>query len=207
MTWARLRRHERASARAMPPVWLTTVSILLSLPFVLIAAQSGAAQSLVWSLAPSVIIDTEFTDDTQIGPGLTGEVEVSAEQRLSYSAVISLARTDFPVGADELHRNFGAVALGVRLMQDREGPSFGVLLGVGALFWDDVSETDPGFRSSASAEEMLLPGVELRWPMGDSLGLSFSFRDQLTGWWNAILDPSEGEVGHRLMIAAGVYGW
>jgi hypothetical protein len=188
-------------------VWLTTGSILLSLPFLLIVAQSGAAQGLVWSVAPSVIIDTEFAGDTQIGPGLTGEVEVSTERRLSYSAVLSIARTDFPVGADELHANFGAIALGVRLMQNREGPSFGVFLGAGALFWDEVSETDPGFRSSANGEEMLLPGVELRWPIGESFGLSFSVRDQLTGWWNAILDPSEGELNHRLMIAAGLYGW
>lgn len=189
------------------PGWLATPSVLLSLLLFLVGAQAVTAQSLAWAVAPSVIIDTDFTDDTQIGPGLTGEIEVNAERRLSYSAVLSLARTDFSVGADDLHRNFGAVALGLRLMAEGEGPSVGVLFGMGALFWDDLSETDSGFRSSANAEEMLLPGVELRWPIGGSLGLSFSLRDQVTGWWNAILDPSEGELSHRLMIAFGLYGW
>ena len=189
------------------PAWLATVSVFLSFLLLLIVAQSGAAQSLVWAVAPSVLIDTEFTDDIQIGPGLTGEIEVNAERRLSYSAVLSLARTDFPVGADDLHRNFGAVSLGLRLMADGEGPSVGVLFGIGALLWDDLSETDPGFRSSANGEEMLLPGVELRWPISSSLGLSFSLRDQVTGWWGAIVDPSEGDLSHRLMIALGLYGW
>ncbi len=159
----------------------------------------------MWAAAPSVIIDTEFTEDTQVGPGFIGELEIKAERTLSFSALLSVARTDFPVGADDLHRNFGAIALGVRWMRDGEGPVVGGSLGAGALFWDDLSETDPGFQSSANGEEMLLPGIELRWPLSSTLGLSLSVRDQVTGWWNAILDPSEGEVSHRLLIAAGLY--
>ena len=154
-----------------------------------------------------MLIDTEFTEDAQVGLGITGEIEVKAEAVLSYSVVIFLARTDFPVGEDELHRNFGSIAFGARLMRDGERPSVGFLLGIGALFWDDLSETDAAFRSSANAEEMLLPGIELRWPLGGGLGVSLSIRDQLTGWWNAILDPSEGQIGHRLVIAAGVHRW
>ena len=135
----------------------------ISLALLLTAPQSvAAAQSIGWAIAPSAIIDTEFSDDTQVGPGITGEVEVKAEHLLSYSAVISLARTDFPVGPDDLHRNFGSVAIGARLMRDGEMPSLGLLLGIGTLFWDDLSESDPEFRSSANAEEMLLTGVELR---------------------------------------------
>lgn len=189
--------------RAMRIRWLATV---ISLTVLFVAPVSRvSAQGLGWGVATSAIIDTEFTDGAEVGPGLTGEIEVQAEGLLSYSVVISVARTDFPVAADELHRNLGAVALGVRLMRDREGPSVGLVLGIGALFWDDVSETDPAFRSSAQAEEMLLPGVEVRWPLGGDLGLSFSVRDQLTGWWWAILDPSEGELNHRLIVAVGLY--
>ena len=188
------------------PAWSAAAVALTAL---LVAPDSRAsAQGFGWGIAPSAIIDTEFTDGAQVGPGLTGEIEVGAENLLSYSAVVSLARTDFSVGPDELHRNFGSVALGVRLMREGwERPSVGLLLGIGALFWDDLSETDPAFRSSANAEEMLLPGVELRWPLGSELGVSFSVRDQLTGWWNALLDPSEGELNHRLIIAAGLYHW
>jgi hypothetical protein len=90
-------------------------------------------------------------------------------------------------------------------MRPGERASVGLLLGIGALFWDDVSETDPAFRSSANGEEMFLPGVELRWPLGNEFGVSLSVRDQLTGWWDAIIDPSEGQLNHRLIIAAGMY--
>ena len=152
-------------------------------------------------------VDTEFSEDTQIGPGITGEIEMKADEVLSYSAIVSLARTDFPVGPDDLHRNCGSITLGARLMRDGELPSFGVLLGIGALFWDDISETGPGFRSSANAEELLVAGAELRWPFGGGLGVSLSVRDQLTGWWNAILDPSEGRLNHRFLVAAGLYHW
>ena len=184
--------------------WIRIVLIILPLT----TAESVAAdQGFGWAVAPSVIIDTEFPEDTRIGPGITAEIEAMPEGILSYSAVVSLARTDFSSGADDLHRNFGSFTLGARLMRDGERPSLGLLIGIGALFWDDLSETDPGFRSSANAAELLLPGVELRWPLGGGLGVSLSVRDQLTGWWNAILDPSEGRVDHRFVISAGLYHW
>ena len=77
----------------------------------------------------------------------------------------------------------------------------------GVLAWDDVSETDPGFRSSANAEEMLLPGIEFSMPVGSSLRVRVSIRDQVTGWWNAILDPDEGEANHRLVVSLGLGAW
>ena len=190
------------------PKSVASLSVLILLTLLLATPHSlAAAQSVGWAVAPSVIIDTEFGEDTQVGPGIMGEIEVKADNDLSYSATIFLARTDFPVGANNLHRNFGSVAFGARLMRDGERPSVGLLFGIGALFWDDVSETDPAMRSSANAEEMILPGVELRWPLGGGLGISLSVRDQLTGWWNAILDSSEGELNHRFVIGAGIYRW
>ena len=188
-----------------PPSRMSWAAGLLCALLVAVSWSPLKAQSLGWGIAPSVILDTDFTDGTELGPGITGEVELRAASLVSYTAVVSLARTDFPVGADDLHRNFGSVAFGARLMPGGEGPTVGLLLGIGALFWDDVSETDPGFRSSANGEEMLVPGVELRWPVRGGLGVSLSVRDQLTGWWNAILDPSEGELNHRLMIGLGLY--
>jgi hypothetical protein len=184
------------------------MSLATSVGFALLFTASWsplAAQGLGWSIAPSVILDTEFADGTELGPGITGEIELRAASLVSYTAAVSFARTDFPVGVDDLHRNFGSVAFGARLMPPREGPSVGLLLGIGAFFWDDVSETDPGFRSSADAEEMLVPGLELRWPIRDGFGVTLSVRDQVTGWWWAIIDPSEGELNHVLMIGVGLY--
>lgn len=184
-----------------------TPAAIACLALGLTAQSARAMQGTGWTVAPAVLLDTEFSNGTEIGPGLTVELELKAERALSWWGGISIARTDFPVGPDELHRNWGAAALGVRLMREGARPAVGVLLGIGALFWDDVSETDPAFRSSANAGEMLLPGVELRLPLRDGFGASISVRDQVTGWWWAVLDPDEGSLNHRVMITAGLYHW
>ena len=75
---------------------------------------------------------------------------------------------------------------------------------MGALVSDDVSETDPNFVSSANYEEMLLPGVEVGVPVGRSLDVRLSIRDQVAGWWNRILDPAEGALNHRFILTLGL---
>jgi hypothetical protein len=111
------------------------------------------------------------------------------------------------VGTDAQHRNWGTAALALRVMSVGEGARFGVTLGVGALFDDDVSETDPDFRSSARGEEMVLPGIEARFPVGPSWGLTIFARDQLTGWMNALFDRAEQDLAHRLLFGVGAYFW
>ena len=49
------------SAHAKRRAWLAVASPLIPLALLLLAAERGAAQSLVWVVAPSAIIDTEFT--------------------------------------------------------------------------------------------------------------------------------------------------
>lgn len=51
---------------------------------------------------------------------------------------------------------------------------------------------------------MLLPGVEVGVPVGRSLNVRLSIRDQVTGWWNRILDPAEGALNHRLILTLGL---
>lgn len=172
----------------------------------LLASPPASAQGVDWLVAPSMVLDLEHTDDVQVGPGLTAELGVAGDGRVSYLGALALARTDFPVGADELHRNFASLAVGVRLVTSDDGPALGLLLGLGALAWDDVSETDAAFRSSADLEEMLLGGIEARFPVTKSWGVAFSVRDQLTGWFHGILDPEESGVSHRVILAAGLYG-
>lgn len=204
MFFASVRRRRSARRTVYAACMSTAISYLV---LAVTAQSSQAMQSIGWTVAPSVLLDTEFSGDTQIGPGLTLELELRAERSLSWWGGMSVARTDFPVGPDELHRNWGAAALGLRLMRDGQSPAVGVILGIGALFWDDLSETDPAFRSSANAEEMLLPGVEVRIPVRNGFGVSVSVRDQMTGWWWAVLDPEEGSLNHRVMITAGLYHW
>ncbi len=162
------------------------------------------AQSLEWSAAGLMLLDTEFSDGAEVGPGLSATVTLVPTRLVSYFALASVARTDFPVGLDELHRNFGAAAVGVRLAPPTEGPRLGFTLGLGVIAWDDVSETDAGFRSSANAEEMIVPGVELSIPVGSSWRMTVAARDQMSGWWYAVFDPSEYGLSHRIIFSVGL---
>ncbi len=165
---------------------------------IVVPARAGC-QSVEWAAGPAILFDDDSVDDTEIGPGLFLDVLMGPRRTVSYFVSVSAARTDFPVADDQLHRHFGAAALGFRVSTGSQ-VRVGVLLGMGALVWDDVSETDPDFRSSANGEEMLLPGIEVGVPIGRSLDVRLSIRDQVTGWWNRILDPAEGALNHRFIL-------
>jgi hypothetical protein len=179
------------------------VAMFVSLVLGLSPSATGA-QALEWSVGPLLLLDTEHPDGTEVGPGLLAALTFAPRRTLSYSVLVSAARTGFPVGSDELHRNYGASAVGIRLAPPREGLRVGVSLGLGFLAWDDVSDTDPDFRSGADLEEMLLPGVEMSVPIGAAWSLRVSVWDQMTGWWFALIDPGEYEVGHRVLISVGL---
>lgn len=181
-------------------------SVLFVASFVGTFAVPGGlpAQSVAWSAGALVLLDTDFTGGTEVGPGLWADLSLRPGRRVGYVLSASAARTDFPVGPDDLHRNFGTLALGLALRSERNGVGLGLLFGLGATAWDDVSETDPGFRSSANLEGMLLPGVELTVPVTPRWRLVLSARDEVTGWWNALLDPEEGAVSHRVALAVGL---
>ena len=170
---------------------------------IVIAPAPANAQSVEWTAGPALLFDTDFVDGTEIGPGLFLDVLMRSRRTVSYFASVSAARTDFPVSDDQVHRNFGAAALGLRVSAGSEA-RVGVLLGMGALVSDDVSETDPDFRSSANYEELLLAGIEVGVPVGRSLLVRLSIRDQITGWWWRIWDPAEGALSHRFILTLGL---
>ena len=181
---------------------LSLVVGVLKLGIVTVPAPANA-QSVDWTAGPAILFDTDFVDGTEIGPGLFVDLLARPRRTVSYFASVSAARTDFPVSDDQLHRNFGAAALGLRVSAGSE-VRVGVLLGMGALVSDDVSETDPNFASSANYEEMLLAGIEVGVPLGHSLHVRLSVRDQVTGWWWRIWDPVEGALNHRFILTLGL---
>lgn len=124
---------------------------------------------------------------------------------VSVGVFVTLGRTDFPVSGEDLHRNFASVAIGTRVLTPGTGGALGVTIGLGALADDDVSEVDPGFRSSANLTEMLLLGIEVSRGVRDSWGLGVFVRDQVTGWFYSIIDSEESDIGHRFVIGAGLY--
>jgi len=167
---------------------------------------TGAAQSVVWSAGPGLFVDVEFSGGNEFGPAIVLGAVVRADRRLAFALDVTLARTDFGVAEDALHRNFASATAALRLMTDGAGAAaFGVTLGAGVLAWDDVSETDLAFRSSADAEQVFVGGVVTRFPVGESWGVSAFARDQVTGVMNQILDPKEGDLAHHWVIGMGVY--
>ena len=172
---------------------------------IVIAPARASAQSVAWTAGPAIFLDTDFSLGTEVGPGLFADVVIAPLRTVSYFASVSVARTDFTgVFGDQFHRNFGAAALGLRVSAGNQ-VRVGVLLGLGALAFDDVHEqAGPNWTSSANWEEMLLPGIEVSAPVGRSLHARLSIRHQLTGWWLRIWLPDEGELNHRFMVTFGL---
>jgi len=180
--------------------YLFLICFLANLTF----SYSINAQTFGWSASPGILIDSEFVDGTEVGPSLSGEFILLPNEKLSYFLSLSLARTDFSVAEDQLHRNWGIPTLGLRYALPGKGVNVSLSLGLGAIIFDDVNETDPGFTSSANAEELLMPSLEGRLPLKDAWHLKLAAQYLMTDWWNAILDPNEGALNHRFQVSLGV---
>jgi hypothetical protein len=171
----------------------------------ILAAMPGALSAQTkWSVGPTLWVDTDF-DGTEMGPGINLGISSGPAQGSAFTIDLGFARTDFPVASDELHRNHASISIGGRLMASAGGGAVGVTLGLGALVWDDLNETDPGFRSSANAEELVVPGILARFPLTESWGVEVFFRDQISGWYNSIIDPDEFALAHRFVIGVGLH--
>jgi len=168
-----------------------------------LGAAAASAQSTTFVVGPTVLVDTDFTPSAKASLGLFADGWFGADRAVSWGGLAGYARADFPVGQDELHRHHGWAALSVRA-RTSAGSAVGVSLGLGALAWDDVNETDSAFRSSADLEMILLPGIEVRLGGSDSVEFVAHVRDQVSGWVDAILDPEEGAFQHRMLIGVGI---
>ncbi len=136
--------------------------------------------------------------------GLTADVDLARRGDWSLGVLGIVGRRDFALNGDELHRNYGGAAFGVRWTLDRPGPTVALGAGLGVWVEDDVSETDAAFRSSANYHEVFTPGVEIHWPLSEDWGLVFAARDLWSGWWGALIDPEESASTHRWMLSVGV---
>ena len=179
---------------------LTTFTLLLCAAVLPLEPSRAHAQSTSWAVGPGLFLDPDFSTDGESGIALFMGVTLRADRPLSYTLDLLLARTDFPVGPYELHRNHGLITVGTGIHLFGERQSLVATLGVGALFWDDLNETDPAFGSSANAEETAVPGLELNVPLGELGEVKLFARDYITGWYQRILDPSEADLDHRLVL-------
>jgi len=66
------------------------------------------AHSFEWSVFPMVFLDSEFTDGPEVGPGVSLGAALSPGGSVADGLFLTLARTDFLVASDDLHRNFAS---------------------------------------------------------------------------------------------------
>jgi len=203
----------RLAMRADIPLGTAAEKIVTKLRRMLIitalAAIPGAVSAQTkWSVGPTLWVDTDF-NGTEVGPGINIGVSSGPERGSAFTMDLGFARTDFPVASDDLHRNHASISIGGRLMTRAGGGggggAVGVTLGIGALVWDDLNETDPGFRSSANAEELLVPGILARFPLTEAWGVEVFLRDQISGWYHSIIDPDEFALAHRFILGVGIH--
>ena len=191
--------HHR-SALSLPATTFAVCLWLLAL-----APTTTRGQVPAGSLSLALLDGVDLLEGSRWAPGLAAEVDVVERGAWSFGLLGLVARRDFTLEGDELHRNYGAAAVGARWTLDRAGPTLAVGVKVGVFVADDESETDPRFRSSGNYEEMVVPGIEVRWPQGESWGVVFAARDLWTGWWWALIDPDESASTHRLLLSVGVF--
>ncbi len=180
-------------------------SVFWILLFSLLNPLKSAGQSLEWAVQPSVIWDEPNLPYQQIGPGISFSSIVSPEGRFAYGVFANLARTDFQVDSDSLHRNFASVSLDLRMMTDGDKARLALSLGFGVSVSDDVNETDINFTSSANGAEMFVIGLEGQFPVTSSWGISTFARSQMNGWFWGLLDPGEYGIEPSFLFGAGVY--
>jgi hypothetical protein len=180
-------------------------SILWALLFSLLNPLQSASQSLEWAVQPSVIWDEPNLPYQQIGPGISFSSIVSPEGRFAYGVFANLARTDFQVGSDSLHRNFASISLDLRMMTGGDKARLALSLGLGVSVFDDINETDMNFTSSANGAEMFVLGLEGQFPVTSSWGISTFARNQMSGWFWGLLDPGEYWIEPSFLFGAGIY--
>jgi len=196
--------------------WIVVMTVVT--PFIC------AAQSFEWSISPTAFLDSEFYDGTEVGPGVSLGATLSPGGSLDYGLFMTLARTDFLVASDEVHRNFASAGVGLRMMTGGDGATIGIVLGAGVFVEDDVNETErrkeercissstvmcSKWASSANAEEIVMLGVEAQFPVTASWGVTTFTRAQvgsiLQGLRSVYASDDEYGFTQRFLLGAGVY--
>ena len=160
---------------------MTHRTLLLFLSMLLFA-DGLSGQGMHGTFAGGLFLDPDGgPSSTQVGPTVHVGLGIPLTSRLHLTLDAGLARTDFRVGMDELHRNVNTVLVGLEASL-LTGPTT-LRLGIagGVIGEDDVSETDPTFTSSTRWSGALSPGLEIGRRIGDRLELFFGVRDDITG--------------------------
>ena len=115
-----------------------------------------------------------------------------------------VGRADFNSFGTDYHRHYGMFVLGGEWTAVRSSVDVALRLGLGALVEDDINEEDPAFRSSNNWIEALVPALVIRKPLASGREMVFTVSDHILGPFNAVFDPDEYSMEHRLRVLVGV---
>ncbi len=116
----------------------------------------------------------------------------------------AVSRIDFTSFGEPFHRNYGFMTLGTEWLPVQGPVAVGLRLGLGATVEDDISEDDPTFFSSNNWAEALVPALVLRRTLASGRQLVLTVSDHILGPFNAVFDPEEYGVEHRVRVLLGV---
>jgi len=177
------------------------VRVSTMIAFAILAQLLGPRESIAQTVAAGIYVDPDWSlGETITGPAVLVGVKLHGPFRLE----AGLARTDFPVGTDQLHRYTVTGVLGSDVVRTRTQTSLGLFLGAGIMVQDDLNETDPSFRSSANGYSVVVPGISVRRSLANGRSLNFMLRDYMSVSFDVIFDRTESDIGHNFFAVVGV---
>jgi hypothetical protein len=150
-----------------------------------------------------VLVGEIASTDERIGPVISVTLGTGA---LGFPLLLegAVSRIDFTSFGEPFHRNYGFMTLGTEWLPVQGPGAVGLRLGVGAAVEDDISEDDPTFFSSNNWAEAVVPGLVLKRTLASGRQLVLTISDHILGPFNAVLDPEEYGVEHRVRVLFGV---
>ena len=173
--------------------------LVLAAAFALPAAAHGQMEVT----AGVMVADQNAPDGARVAPLVSLAIGTDA---VGFPLILEagFARADFTSFGEAFHRNHGYFVLGSEWTPVRSELHVGLRLGVGGVVEDDISEDDPGFRSSNNWAEAVVPGLVIKRPLASGREFVFTVSDHVMYPIDALFDPSEYSVEHRFRILFGV---
>lgn len=160
----------------------------------------GQVHAQVEVSAGVLIVPNAGPDATLAGPVIGVSVPVPGPLS-SLRFDVAVGRTDFTVLGQDYHDDHYALALSAG---PEVAPGVSLRLGIGAYGEHQTVEGDPSRGGGDNWTEMVVPALVLSRPLTTGRTLVFTVSDAILGPVDALFDPSEFDVEHRIRLLVGV---
>ncbi|MEM7415846.1 MAG: hypothetical protein AAF389_10150 [Gemmatimonadota bacterium] len=141
-------------------------------------------------------------DGTPVGPALAARTRIPGFGALSVEA--GWARTDFTAVGRDFHNDHFVAHLSHEWRLIRGPTVVGVRFGVGAYGEFQTVESDPPTGGGDNWFETVVPEIVLARAIAPNRRIVISVSDAILGPVNAVFDPSEYSVEHRIRLLVGL---